>query len=117
MGNWLTVSLKSWGMKKSSSLSINMTEDYINLPQSGAGPNVPVLLTCFWCLICFLAGAEYDDDLNDEISVQQILRDMLDKKVVEKEILDDLGFDGSKKRKDPRPKMELRHKQVLKLDF
>ena len=57
-------------------------------------------------------GREYDDDLNDEISVQQILRDMLDKKVVEKDILNDLGFDGSKKRKDPRPKMELRHKQV-----
>jgi len=57
-------------------------------------------------------GTEYDDDLNDEISVQQILRDMLDKKVVEKDILNDLGFDGSKKRKDPRPKMELRHKQV-----
>lgn len=37
---------------------------------------------------------------------------MLDKKVVEKDILNDLGFDGSKKRKDPRPKMELRHKQV-----
>ena len=63
-------------------------------------------------LILFYAGAEYDEDLNDEISVQQILRDMLDKKVVEKDILNDLGFDGSKKRKDPRPKMELRHKQV-----
>ena len=37
---------------------------------------------------------------------------MLDKKVVEKDILNDLGFDGSKKKKDPRPKMELRHKQV-----
>lgn len=58
-------------------------------------------------------GREYDDDLNDEISVQQILRDMLDKKVVEKDILNDLGFDGNKQRKDPRPKMELRHKQVL----
>ena len=58
------------------------------------------------------AGPEYDDDLNDEISVQQILRDMLDKKVVEKDILNDLGFDGNKKKKDPRPKMELRHKQV-----
>lgn len=57
-------------------------------------------------------GVEYDDDLNDEVSVQQILRDMLDKKVVEKDILNDLGFDGSKKKKDPRPKMELRHKQV-----
>lgn len=57
-------------------------------------------------------GAEYDEDLNDEISVQHILRDMLDKNVVEKEILNDLGFDGSKKKKDPRPKMELRHKQV-----
>jgi len=59
-----------------------------------------------------IMGPEYDDDLNDEISVQQILRDMLDKKVVEKDILNDLGFDGNKKRKDPRPKMELRHKQV-----
>lgn len=57
-------------------------------------------------------GAEYDEDLSDEISVQHILRDMLDKNVVEKEILNDLGFDGSKKKKDPRPKMELRHKQV-----
>ena len=37
---------------------------------------------------------------------------MLDKEVVEKDILNDLGFDGSKKKKDPRPKMELRHKQV-----
>lgn len=63
-------------------------------------------------LFFFLTGIEYDDDLNDEISVQQILRDMLDKEVVEKDILNDLGFDGSKKRKDPRPKMELRHKQV-----
>ena len=63
-------------------------------------------------LFSFLTGIEYDDDLNDEISVQQILRDMLDKEVVEKDILNDLGFDGSKKRKDPRPKMELRHKQV-----
>ena len=62
--------------------------------------------------VCFCAGHEYDDDLNDEISVQQILRDMLDKKVVEKDILNDLGFDSSKKKKDPRPKMELRHKQV-----
>ena len=58
------------------------------------------------------SGPEYDDDLHDEISVQQILRDMLDKKVVEEDILNDLGFDGSKKKKDPRPKMELRHKQV-----
>ena len=58
-------------------------------------------------------GPEYDDDLNDEISVQQILRDMLDKEVVEKDILNDLGFEGNKQRKDPRPKMELRHKQVL----
>ena len=71
-----------------------------------------MLLTCF-CSFYFLKGGEYDDDLNDEISVQQILRDMLDKEVVEKDILNDLGFDGSKKRKDPRPKMELRHKQVL----
>lgn len=59
-----------------------------------------------------IIGPEYDDDLHDEISVQQILRDMLDKKVVEEDILNDLGFDGSKKKKDPRPKMELRHKQV-----
>ena len=63
-------------------------------------------------LFVFLTGEEYDEDLNDEISVQQILRDMLDKKVVEKDVLNDLGFDGSKKKKDPRPKMELRHKQV-----
>ena len=70
-----------------------------------------MLLTCF-CWFSFLVGVEYDDDLNDEISVQQILRDMLDKEVVEKDILNDLGFDGSKKKKDPRPKMELRHKQV-----
>jgi len=83
---------------------MNTTEDYIC-------HHATVLLTCF-CCFCFLTGAEYDDDLNDEISVQQILRDMLDKKVVEKDILNDLGFDGSKKRKDPRPKMELRHKQV-----
>ena len=63
-------------------------------------------------MFILLVGAEYDEDLNDEISVQHILRDMLDKNVVEKEILNDLGFDGSKKKKDPRPKMELRHKQV-----
>ena len=63
-------------------------------------------------MFILLAGAEYDEDLNDEISVQHILRDMLDKNVVEKEILNDLGFDGSKKKIDPRPKMELRHKQV-----
>ena len=63
-------------------------------------------------LFFFFTGIEYDDDLNDEISVQQILRDMLDKEVVERDILNDLGFDSSKKRKDPRPKMELRHKQV-----
>ena len=92
-------------MKKSSSSSKHTTEDCICC-------HVTVLLTCF-CCFCFLTGAEYDDDLNDEISVQQILRDMLDKKVVEKDILNDLGFDGSKKRKDLRPKMELRHKQVL----
>lgn len=35
---------------------------------------------------------------------------MLDKEVVEKDILNDLGFDGSKKRKDLRFKMELRYK-------
>ena len=63
---------------------------------------------------CYTVGPEYDDDLNDEISVQQILRDMLDKEVVKKDILNDLGFDGNKQRKDPRPKMELRHKQVLR---
>lgn len=66
-------------------------------------------MTCSKGLACC---AEYDEDLSDEISVQHILRDMLDKNVVEKEILNDLGFDGSKKKKDPRPKMELRHKQV-----
>ena len=64
-------------------------------------------------VVFFFTGIEYDDDLNDEISVQQILRDMLDKEVVERDILNDLGFDSSKKRKDPRPKMELRHKQVI----
>lgn len=47
--------------------------------------------------------------------MQQILREMLDKEVVEKDIMNDLGFDGHKQRKDPRPKMELRHKQVLYL--
>ena len=65
-------------------------------------------------LSCVL-GPEYDEDLHEEISVQQILREMLDKEVVEKDIMNDLGFDGHKQRKDPRPKMELRHKQVLYL--
>ena len=78
-----------------------------------AGYNEFFQVADFSCqLFILLAGAEYDEDLNDEISVQHILRDMLDKNVVEKEILNDLGFDGSKKKKDPRPKMELRHKQV-----
>ena len=63
-------------------------------------------------LSCVL-GPEYDEDLHEEISVQQILREMLDKEVVEKDIMNDLGFDGHKQRRDPRPKMELRHKQVL----
>ena len=47
--------------------------------------------------------------------MQQILREMLDKEVVEKDIMNDLGFDGHKQQRDPRPKMELRHKQVLYL--
>ena len=57
-------------------------------------------------------GAEYDGELNDEISVQEILREMLDKKIVKKDILNDLGFDKSKHREDPRRTMELRHQQV-----
>ncbi|XP_048588264.1 coiled-coil domain-containing protein 191 isoform X2 [Nematostella vectensis] len=57
-------------------------------------------------------GAEYEEGLEEEISVQQVLRDMLDKQVVENDIMSDLGFNDSHKRKDPRPKMELRHQQV-----
>jgi hypothetical protein len=39
---------------------------------------------------------------------------MLDKRVVKNDILSDLGFDSNKDRRDPRTKMELRHKQVNK---
>ena len=60
---------------------------------------------------CVLQGSQYEEDLDEEIAVQQILRGMLDKKVVETNILSDLGFED-RKRKDPRPKMELRHQQV-----
>ena len=55
---------------------------------------------------------DFEEELNEEIAVQKVIRDMLDKKVVDQHIASDLGFDEAKKRRDPLMKMELRHKQV-----
>lgn len=60
-----------------------------------------------------IEGTDYDEDLDEEIAVQEVVRNMLDKKVVKDDFLSDLGFDSKKNRKDPRTKMELRHKQVI----
>ena len=41
------------------------------------------------------------------------MKNMLNKQVVKKEFKNDLGLDKWGKHKDPRSKMELRHKQVM----
>ncbi|KAK3711749.1 hypothetical protein QZH41_020139, partial [Actinostola sp. cb2023] len=62
--------------------------------------------------IAIFQGIDYDDDLDEEIAVQQVVRNMLDKKVVKDNVLKDLGFESKNPTIDPRTKMELRHKQV-----
>jgi len=54
--------------------------------------------------------------LDEEIAVQEVVRNMLDKQVVKDNVLKDLGFDSKKTPIDPRTKMELRHKQVNLFD-
>lgn len=64
-----------------------------------------------------LSGHDYEEDLDEEIAVQEVVRNMLDKQVVKDNVLKDLGFDSKKSPIDPRTKMELRHKQVLNIDY
>ncbi|XP_041372420.1 coiled-coil domain-containing protein 191-like [Gigantopelta aegis] len=52
------------------------------------------------------------DNLDETSAVESIVQRMLGKQVVQEDFLNDLGLDESKKRKDPRLKMELRHQQV-----
>ncbi|CAC5393174.1 unnamed protein product [Mytilus coruscus] len=51
-------------------------------------------------------------DMDEDRAVDTVLDQMLQKKVVADRVVNDLGFDDSSKYKDPRLKMELRHKQV-----
>ncbi|XP_063441327.1 coiled-coil domain-containing protein 191-like [Mytilus trossulus] len=51
-------------------------------------------------------------DMDEGRAVDTVLDQMLKKKVVADRVVNDLGFDDSSKYKDPRLKMELRHKQV-----
>lgn len=51
-------------------------------------------------------------NVNEEDAVASVMKNMLDKQVVKKEFKKDLGLDKWGKQKDPRSKMELRHKQV-----
>ena len=78
------------------------------------------LYVCCCMLLCMLlhcsailsAVDDFEEELDEDIAVQNVIRNMLDKKVVEQHITSDLGFDELKKRRDPLTKMELRHKQV-----
>ena len=70
---------------------------------------------CF-CVSCFY-NTEHDpykflDAMDDDRAVESVVQHMLKKKLVEDDFTSDLGFNEDAKHKDPRMKMELRHKQV-----
>ena len=50
--------------------------------------------------------------MDEDRAVNTVLDQMLKKKVVTDRVVNDLGFDDASKYKDPRLKMELRHKHV-----
>lgn len=52
------------------------------------------------------------EDMDEDRAVNTVMDQMLKKKVVADRVINDLGLDDSSKYKDPRLKMELRHKQV-----
>ena len=73
---------------------------------------VVMLCMLLHCSAILSAVDDLEEELDEDIAVQNVIRNMLDKKVVEQHITSDLGFDELKKRRNPLTKMELRHKQV-----
>ena len=73
---------------------------------------VVMLCMLLHCSAILSAVDDFEEELDEDIALQNVIRNMLDKKVVEQHITSDLGFDELKKRRDPLTKMELRHKQV-----
>jgi len=65
-------------------------------------------------LSCYIVAVDPFSLLNadEDAVVDSILQGMLDKELVKDEFKSDLGFNGVKKKPDPRMKMKMRHQQV-----